>query len=70
MSDERPTNERLFPSSSRVQSRNARAKTAETVAACVFGRQGPEVRILSPRPLLFSREVLSRSEPFAPSAIG
>ena len=47
---------RQFTSRSRQQSENGRAKTVENLVFSVFGRQGPEVRILSPRPRILRRQ--------------
>ena len=46
-----PGNVRQSASLSVFQGEHRPQKTAKNVSTHVFGRQGPEVRILSPRPL-------------------
>ena len=50
MSDKRPTNQRQFMSRSVGERRDWPGSSSKYSAAPAFGRQGPEVRILSPRP--------------------
>ena len=54
MSDARPTIQRQFTSRSVDESADRRAMTSNGAAVPAFGRQGPEVRILSPRPIYFA----------------
>jgi len=51
MSQSCPRNMRRTASFFGFQGHQRPQKTAKNASAYVFGRQGPEVRILSPRPL-------------------
>ena len=52
MSDERPTHQRQFTARSACEREEAHRIPSNAPAPPAFGRQGPEVRILSPRPII------------------